>query len=590
MSGRSTYSGTNFQAAVGAYLAGLMLAEEPLQRMAEGLPGRPRLVQLETLSGVDDVLVHTDLGRVFFQVKTTLPLSATGTLASVANQFVQQYQHVLHEPGARPLNARWDRLVLAVSPYASASITENLREGLERNRTCAVTAMPANYQKALALFSDLVEAAWLRQLGKPITTAERQAVLKLCMVVPITPVHRQVVEQTLTAVVATKGTETAAMECLITWAADVAAHGTGGDAAAVRLALTGKVAFLEPPSYQQDMARLRTHTADTLRRLSRFTALATTAEPIHLDRPAADVLARVAPSGSVALTGEPGAGKSAILWTVAQTLATEHPVVCLTVSGAATSLEALRQDLRLEHDLLDVLREMAATRPAFLLLDALDAARGGAVELTYQQLLEAVELLPNWRVIASVRTFDLRMGKAWQALFPGAPPDSTYADPGFGRVRHIHLGLLTDAERASLEYRAPELHEALVASGPKVEKLARNPFNLSLLADLLRLGAAAADLARVATRGQLLRRYWDTRIETLGTASFLGLTSLVKQMLKTRALAVPLGTLKLSTGEAIDQLLRAGVLQREYPDRIEFRHHVLFDYAVARLERVWELG
>lgn len=583
MSGRSTYSGTNFQAAVGAYLAGLMLAEEPLRRMAEGLPGHPRLVQLETLSGVDDVLVHTDLGRVFFQVKTTLPLSATGALASVADQFVQQYQHVLHDPGARPLNAQWDRLVLAVGPYASASITENLREGLDRNRTHALTVMPVIYQKALSLFSGLVDAAWLCHVGKPITVAERQAVLDLCMVVPITDLHRQVVEQTLTAVVATKGSEATAMECLITWAAGVAARGTGGDTTAVRLALTGKVAFLESPSYQRDVTQLRAHTADTLRRLSRFTTLDTTAGPIHLNRPAARALAQVAPSGSVALTGEPGAGKSAILWAVAHTLAKEHPVVCLTVSGGATSLEALRQDLRLEHTLLDVLREVAATRPAFLLLDALDAARGGSVELTYRQLLEAVESLPNWRVIASVRTFDLRMGKAWQALFPGGAPDSTHADSSFGRVRHFHLGLLTDAERASLEQRAPELHEALVASGPKVEKLARNPFNLGLLADLLRLGASAADLARVATRGQLLRQYWDTRIEALGTASFLGLTSLVKQMLKARALAVPLSTLKPSTGEAIDQLLRAGVLQREHPDRIEFRHHVLFDYAVARL-------
>jgi hypothetical protein len=583
MSGRSTYSGTNFQAAIGAYLAGLMLAEEPLRRLADGLPGYPRLVQLETLSGVDDVLVHTDLGRVFFQVKTTLPLSVAGALASVADQFVQQYRNVIHEPGVRPLDARWDRLVLAVSSYAPASITENLREGLDRNRTRAVSVMPVNYQKALSLFSGLLDAAWLHHAGKLITATERQAILNLCMVVPITDLHRQVVEQTLTAVVAAKGAEAAVMDCLITWAADVAARGTGGDSAAVRLALTGKVTLLEPPSYQQDVARLRTHTTDTLHRLGRFTTLNTTAGPIHLERPAADALTRVALGCSVALTGEPGAGKSAILWTVAHTLAKEHPVVCLTVSGGATSLDTLRRDLQLEHPLPDVLREVAATRPAFLLLDALDAARGGAAELTYRQLLEAVESLPNWRVIASVRTFDLRMGKAWQALFPGEPPDSAYAGPGFGRVRHFHLGLLTAAERAALEHRAPELHEALVASGAKVEKLARNPFNLDLLAELLRLGTSAADLARVATRGQLLRRYWDTRIEVLGTASFLGLSSLVKQMLKARALAVPLGMLKPSTGEAIDHLLRAGVLQREDPDRIEFRHHVLFDYAVARL-------
>jgi hypothetical protein len=346
---------------------------------------------------------------------------------------------------------------------------------------------------------------------------------------------------------------------------------------------TEQAALSTPARFQKDVEQLQASTTDTLYRLGRFTTIDTATGPIHLERPFADALARVAPHGSVALTGEPGAGKSAILWTVAHELAKEHPVVCLTVSGGATSLEALRLDLRLEHHLVDVLRAVADTQPAFLLLDALDAARKESVEHTYRQLLEAVALLPNWRVIASVRTFDLRRSIAWQALFPGVPPDATYANPDFGRVRHLHLGLLTDAERASLEHLAPALHEALVASGPKVEKLAHNPFNLDLLAELLRWGTHPADLTRVATRGQLLRRYWDTRIDGLGTASFLGLTSLVNQMLKARTLAVPRSKLKLSTGDAIDHLLGAGVLQQERPDRLAFRHHVLFDYAVARL-------
>lgn len=56
--------------------------------------------------------------------------------------------------------------------------------------------------------------------------------------------------------------------------------------------------------------------------------------------------------------------------------------------------------------------ELAGVEPAFLLIDSLDAVRGGAGEFVFKSLIEQVLSLAGgrWRVIASIRSFDLRLG------------------------------------------------------------------------------------------------------------------------------------------------------------------------------------
>ena len=47
----------------------------------------------------------------------------------------------------------------------------------------------------------------------------------------------------------------------------------------------------------------------------------------------------------------------------------------------------------------------------WLIIDALDATRGGKGEGAFRTLIERVlSLKGRWKVIASIRTFDLRMG------------------------------------------------------------------------------------------------------------------------------------------------------------------------------------
>jgi energy-coupling factor transporter ATP-binding protein EcfA2 len=586
MSGRATFSGTSFQSEVGACIAGLLLTERPLSRLGGELPGIPQKIYAEVpAGGVDDIEVITEVGQTFVQAKNTVPLSdnTAGELASVAAQFVRQFQLGVSENGTRrPLVPARDRLVLAVGTGATGTIKEHLQEVLDRNRTGAATGLPANQQHALDVFTGLLDAAWLAEAGTAITAAQRQALLAVCSVIVVGSAQHQLVAEALLSVVA-PGLEDTLLILLDHWAHQAARQGTGGDAAAIRLALNGRIQLTEPPSFRQDVARLHTYSAATLAELARFTAIEVVEGPITVSRPVVNDVVNAALGGSLAITGEPGAGKSAILHAVAGILGQQHPVVCFKVEDGPGTLDDLRREIGLEHPLLEVLRQVPGDRPAFVLLDALDASRGNQAETTYKKLLREVAALPGWHVVASVRTFDLRVGKEWQQLFHGVPPAPQHADRSFGRVRHLHIGLLDAGERADLAYQSPSLHTALTAGGPKMEALALNPFNLALLADLLRGGTPPESLAGVSTQGQLLERYWQERVGD-STPVIVSLTRLVEQMLEAKALTIAQGRIDAATATAVDELQENGVLLLEQPRRVlGFRHHVLFDYAVACL-------
>lgn len=372
------------------------------------------------------------------------------------------------------------------------------------------------------------------------------------------------------------------MDLLVAWAAKSSADGTGGDTAAIRLALSAKVLFAAPPSYRSDVEKLLGYSAATMLRLERFASLATPEGIVTIPRPITAAIATAAASASLAITGEPGAGKSAVMYETAKQLPAGSAIV-LAVEASAISLDALRGEIGLQHPLIDVLANLPGLRPNCLFLDALDAVRGGAAEATYRKLVEAVSALPGWRVVASVRTFDLRLGREWQRVFRGNPPDASYGHAGFPTVRHIHVGVLSAAEIMHITGLSPSIATAIAAGGSKLAALATNPFNLALLGDLLTGGVTATALSSVGTRGELLARYWDERITGLGTPATVTLRSLVDLMVQARAVDLPVTSVPIPAASTVDDLQHVGVLTEERSHRLAFRHHVLFDYAVARL-------
>ena len=163
-------------------------------------------------------------------------------------------------------------------------------------------------------------------------------------------------------------------------------------------------------------------------------------------------------------------------------------VVLATDLLQASGRRGLSEELGLELDLVDGLAAWPGDGHAYLVIDALDAARGRESSGVLLDLIERVALRAGrWRVVASVRSFDLRHNAELQAAFPlrGGAPAPADIDPEFVNVRHVLVAGFSDDELAALEHEAPAIAQFLAAAPEPLRDLARVPFNLRLVVKLL---------------------------------------------------------------------------------------------------------
>ena len=249
------------------------------------------------------------------------------------------------------------------------------------------------------------------------------------------------------------------------------------------------------------------------------------------------------------------------------------------------SLEGLSQELQLEHGLLEVLKNWDGPGPAWLIIDALDATRGGKSEGVFRTLItQVLEGCQRWRVVASIRTFDLRMGQQFRSLFKGTPPSSDFAESEFSNVRHLSIPSWSESELQQLLNQAPTLSAAFANAPPRVRKLTTVPFNTRLLGELITDGVDMEDLDSVSSQTELLSLYWRHRIVQHGTPAESCLRDIVEAMVEARALRAQKHVVASNAPAMIDTLSHEGVLIATGNDRwLQFRHHILFDFAAARV-------
>src|SRR5690606_35191720 len=106
-----------------------------------------------------------------------------------------------------------------------------------------------------------------------------------------------------------------------------------------------------------------------VKRLERFTKINTDSDEISFSRPVSAVVLAAAKTGSLALTGDPGSGKSGIMHDLSKELSKNAFVVTLTVENSITNLDVLKEDIGLEHPLLEVLKNISLEAKGFLILD-----------------------------------------------------------------------------------------------------------------------------------------------------------------------------------------------------------------------------
>ncbi len=591
------------QANVTAWLASLVVAEQP----APWLPGAAILaVGGETGLDVDDVGAVTDRGGfLVVQAKGSLRLSGqpTSAFGQAVGQVVGQYLAGLPDEGResrRAIDAARDRLAIVGDGRSSqpvrelATVTARLRT-LPDEMPLSSAATSLVQVRALTTLLDQLRGAWTAATDIEPSEEDVRGVLRVLVVDGLDLAEggadRAAATAHLRSVLLDPSVEVRAWSALHDLGAMLARDRAWQRRVDLAASLDAAGAPVGPAGrHAADIEVLRRLTEGAIAGLASHAVLPTAAGAVHCDRSAVDELADA--DGSFVVVGDPGCGKSGVIYELATRLRHGEDVVVLTVDTLPRSSMRVRAELGLTGDLFDTLRAWSGAGSATLVLDGLDAARGeGTTWLT-----RLCDSLPGtrWRVIASIRRFDLRHSAGWQQTFAGEPlhPGSDAAAPDLTQVRHYLLGHLSDDDLARLAASSPAIAGLLEGASPRLRDLVKNPFNLRLAAELLMNGASVASLADTQDQLHLLQRYW--RLRVLDTEGGPGrvrvLTSVTTEMLRTRRLRADTAVVPAALLDATEALLRDGVLQ-EVPSAlladacslVSYSHHILFDFAVAAL-------
>ncbi|RWC69651.1 MAG: AAA family ATPase [Mesorhizobium sp.] len=290
-------------------------------------------------------------------------------------------------------------------------------------------------------------------------------------------------------------------------------------------------------------------------------------------RPELDtLLAKIeGPGGSTtALLGEPGAGKSALLATLARHLRERHlPFLAIKadlIDPSVADEDALRVALGLDQNVTTLLSGIARMRPVVLIIDQLDALatyvdlKTGRLNL----LLNIIRRLggaDNVHVVVSSRTFEYEHDTRLKTV----------------RADSLHL----DLPAWSTVLEILERNGVKAAGWPAdAQRLMRFPQTLKTYLSLLE-GGGADDFTNYQ---KLLDRLWKERILAAPNGGALStLTSrIAEDMAEHENLWVP-SARYATEPESVAALIAAGVLTDFGSDsKVGFTHQTLFEHALAR--------
>lgn len=615
--GQATSAGTSFQDRVAAWLAVRVLAESaasPLWRLPADVSYE--FIRCETEQAVDDIMVGTSAdGFMFIQAKHTVTLSATPTsdLAGALQQFIQRYiafsgNSQGHRSWERSLDPGTDRLVLVVGPHSSASIREDLPAILRRARhlvrgqPISDCAQNAKESRVFGVIEAHVSRLWSSLAGYAPSADELLGLLQLLEVTTLAVDEDGSDELTAKdmlrgEVLAKPADADNAWNNLVQSGTAMAVGRSGLDRGMLQARLCDAgISVRAARSYRNDIKHIRSLTERTVLRLERFASTVVGDATVKIDRPCTAALRKMAAEGSLVVVGQPGAGKTAALYELARRLLDEESDLFFVAADdiAALSVNALSQELGLGHPITEVLENWPGNQPGYVLLDALDAARPVSSGKALRALISSiVGLAGRWRIVVSIRKYDLRYDQELRALFQGVPAPH-HQDPEFAQLRHLCVPLLGDAEFAQVSSQSPAMGTLIARCPQPLKELLRVPFNLRIAAELLSAGTQVDELVPIKTQVDLLNRYWRQRVleaDDQRDAREHVLQRVASRMVEWRALQVERRSIaETATSAALLDLLRKQVLiewQRAPgvvdEDVLAFGHHVLFDYAVSRL-------
>lgn len=587
-----------FQAAVATWFAVHILVRMPVGgRFGINNQALPVAIRLETGECLDDIEVsQSDGGALHIQCKTSATLG-TGPSAPLAKTVGQLVRWVADAKAADSL-PDLNRYVALLAVRADAPrVLDDLESGcraFDLGGGWAVTRLQRNQaeRNALGAFEAIATPAWISHRGVASVDDDLADLARIFHVARFTMEEGDSDWRESSRLLGRHlfGGEAAGdspLRDLKGIMRDLIGSGAPADRAGLLRALR-RLGHLDvgAPGYDADVARLRAVTDSELVRLAVHGRLPLGGGvPITRESDAPLVAAILA--GSLLVVGEPGAGKTgALVHAAAAIAAAGDTVVFLSVDRfPGVTIEAhLASELGLTHPVLETLAAMPGIGRKVLIIDALDAARGGLSEAVFAALIEGARerLADDWIIVASIRTFDLKNGRRFSQAFAGAPADADYAESALSAVRHFLIPRLSANDLTVGGATSPALAALLASAPPRLAELLRNIFNLSLAAELLADRADPTAFGAIQTQSELIDAYEDARLNT---------TPL--QQAAAAAVTVMAGRRRLSVRKvmiqhaALDAVIQTGVLA-ESGDLVSFAHHMLFDHVAGRFHFAWD--
>jgi len=615
--GRATSAGVNYECRIAAFYAVKMLGGDR-SAIADGISGADLAsVTMQTVDAVDDVVLQLRMNPVagiFISAKlrnASITLSERNeTFSSTVAAFVRQFIQLPAE--ARAVS----RLVWAIPSAASGPAARDLAYGLESHRHDAGDDALASFLRrrqigertALQRFVTLARKEWKRVAKRLPTNEEIRTFLRVVFVETFDfdtggRFELEAEGDLRTHVVENAADARRAWHKLAQLFSEANQRGCRLTASFLRRNLTADGYRLKaPPDFAAEIERLQEMTVQNLQQLKDHTVLrfgATLADEIHIDRSAE----RAALIGAITehhllLTGDPGCGKSGLIADVVEELQRENrPTVLLLAEEIFSGPWEMGGNLPgFAHPLDDILAQWPDGRRGVLITDALDAVRDAEKLRLLRSLLRTVQQGPSgWTVLASVREYDLKHGRELREAFPGeGVPKHSLND--FAGIAHFHLTGLTEEQLDALTKQREEISPFVENARGSVKSggFHRSPFYLRLAAELLRNEVTPARLADLTSPAVLLRRFWDIRVASGAGAENreLALRVVCRGMLKTRSMLLSAKELTLGAIEmnALRELRSRGIFQTPSlrhgdvvgEEKVQFTHHLLHDYAIAR--------